>query len=164
MMDMHASLLLLPQEQLTLANAHETTELKRYRRLTLSFLPKAPQASRLMASLALQSERRLDTLRRAARSLDLEACVSVPPMDTPSYEMTHRHFFVVDDNMATQLLDQAIRAVVESKHFFDWLLNTNATPELHQPFVDFVSEKENECRVLLEFREQYHPRGILRHA
>ncbi|MDX5377278.1 MAG: hypothetical protein LPK08_07145 [Halomonas sp.] len=164
MLNMTDSLLLIPQEQLTLANAHESAELQRYRRLALSFLPKAPQVSRLMASLGLQCEQRLGTLRRIAARLELEACVGAPPMDTPSFELTHRHFFVVDDCMAGQLLDQAIFAAVESKRFFAWLLETNATPELHQAFIDFVTEKEAESRVLLEYREHQWAPVALRHA
>lgn len=164
MLNMKASLTLIPQEQLPLANAHETAELQRYRRLALGFLPTAPQVSRLMASLGLQCEKRLDALRQVAAKLELEACVGVPPMDPPSFELTHRHFFVADDGMATQLLDQAILTAVESKKFFAWLLETNATPELHQPFSDFVKEKEAESLVLLEFREHHRPPAALRHA
>lgn len=153
-MDKTQSLLLLPYEQLTLANAHETAELQRYRRLTLSFLPQAPQTSRLMATLGLQCEKRLDMLRQAARGLELEACIREMPVCAPSFAWDQRHFFVVDDFMGDQVIEQAVRAAVESKNFFDWLLNTNATPELHQPLVNFVKEKEGECRVLLEFWEQ----------
>lgn len=148
------SLLLLPQEQLTLANAHETAELQRYRRLTLSFLPRAPQTSRLMATLGLQSEKRLATLRQVAHKLELDACVRQPPMHLTSFNPLRGHFFVVDDAMGEQLTEQAICAAVESKNYFEWLLNTNATPELHRPLLGFVTEKEGECRVLLEFWEQ----------
>lgn len=164
MMNMQASLLLLPQEQLTLASAHEMAELQRYRRLTLGFLPTAPQVSQLMASLGLQCESRLATLHQIASHLDLEACISTVPVNPPNFEVTRQHFFVVDDGMAVQLLDQAILTAVESKRFFAWLLETNATPELHRPFIDFVSEKEAECHVLLEFREHHSASLLLHHA
>jgi hypothetical protein len=163
-MDKTNSLLLLPYEQLTLANAHEAAELQRYRRLTLSFLPKAPQTSRLMATLGLQCEKRLDTLRQVARRLELEACVEETLMAAPIFPMTQRHFFVVDDAMGEQVIEQAIRAAMESKDFFEWLLNTNATAELHQPLLDFVREKESECRVLLEFWEQHRTTLLARQA
>ncbi|MGR2737269.1 hypothetical protein ACUY1T_02335 [Billgrantia sp. Q4P2] len=153
-MDMTTTLLLLPHEQLTLASAHEASELQRYRRLTLSFLPQALQTSRLMATLGLQSEKRLDMLRQAARWLELEACVSEMPMYKPTFTLDQRHFFVIDDIMGDQVIEQAVRAAVESKNFFEWLLNTNATPELHQPLLNFVREKEGECQVLLEHWEQ----------
>ncbi|MCE8015377.1 hypothetical protein HOP62_04720 [Halomonas sp. MCCC 1A17488] len=150
------SLLLLPHEQLTLANTHEAAELRRYRRLALSFLPKAPQTSRLMATLGLQCEKRLDTLRQAARSLELDACVMALPAGVPRCALNDRHFFIVDDATGNQVVEQAIRAAVESKNFFEWLVDTNATAELHQPFLSFAREKEGECRVLLEFWEQHH--------
>ncbi|UYG05652.1 hypothetical protein OCT51_09935 [Halomonas sp. LR3S48] len=149
------STLLLPHEQLTLANAHEAAELQRYRRLALSFLPHAPQTSHLMATLGLQSEKRLDMLRQAARCLELEACVSEVPLSASNFTLDQRHFFVIDDIMGNQIIEQAVRSAAESKHFFEWLLNTNATPELHQPLVNFVREKEGECRVLLEYWEQH---------
>ncbi|MFQ3789717.1 hypothetical protein [Halomonas sp. A29] len=154
-MDMTTSLLLLPHEQLTLAHAHEAAELQRYRRLALSFLPHALQTSRLMATLGLQSEKRLDMLRQAARCLELEACVSERPMCASDFAVDQRHFFVIDDIMGDQIIEQAVRAAVESKNFFDWLLDTNATPELHQPLLNFAREKEGECRVLIEFWEQH---------
>lgn len=164
MTDMKSSLLLLPYEQLTLAWAHETGELQRYRRLTLSFLPHAPQTSRLMATLGLQCENRLETLRQSAEQLELEACVKAAPTDNPSYHLTHRNFFVVDNAMANQMIEQAVRSAVESKQFFEWLLNTNATPELHQPLVNFAREKKGECHVLLEFWDQLRVPGLLRQA
>ncbi|MGQ4877126.1 hypothetical protein ACOJCM_00965 [Billgrantia sp. LNSP4103-1] len=163
-MDLTHSLLLLPQEQLTLANAHEAAELQRYRRLTLSFLPKAPHTSRLMATLGLQSEKRLATINEVARQLDLEACVAASPRDTASLHSLHGHFFIIDDTMGDQVIEQSIRAAVESKHYFEWLLNTNATPELHRPLVNFVREKDGECRVLLEFWEQQRTQGLARQA
>ncbi len=163
-MNKTTSLLLLPYEQLTLANAHEAAELQRYRRLTLSFLPTAPQTSRLMATLGLQSEKRLATLRKVARNLELEACVRAATTDPMCFRTPHGHFFVVDDVMGEQVIEQAIRAAVESKNYFEWLLNTNATPELHQPLRDFVSEKEGECRVLLEFWEQNRVHVLARQA
>ncbi|MCC5883995.1 MAG: hypothetical protein JJU25_15345 [Halomonas sp.] len=158
------SLLLLPYEQLTLANAHEAAELQRYRRLTLSFLPVAPQTSRLMATLGLQCEKRLDTLRQTAALLELEACVSKHPFAPPNYSMAQRHFFVVDHSMASEVIEQTVRTAVESKNFFEWLLNTNATPELHQPLVDFVREKEGESRVLLEHWEQHRTPSLMQRA
>ncbi|WP_245904457.1 hypothetical protein [Billgrantia lactosivorans] len=161
---MQASLLLLPQEQLTLASTHEVAELQRYRRLSLSFLPRAPQVSRLMSCLGLQCEKRLDTLRGVASRLELEACVTSPAAITASFASAPRHFFVEEDGMAVQLLDQAIHIAVETKRFFAWLLETNATPELHRTFVDFVREKEAECHVLLEFREHQTAPAVLRHA
>lgn len=163
-MDKTTTLLLLPHEQLTLANAHETAELQRYRRLTLSFLPRAPQTSRLMATLGLQCEKRLATLRQMAHHLELDACVRVEPVAAMSFHTPHGHFFVIDDLMGEQMIEQAICTAVESKNYFEWLLNTNATPELHQLLLDFVREKEGECRVLLEFWEQQRTYVLARQA
>ncbi|WP_104203586.1 hypothetical protein [Billgrantia saliphila] len=148
------ALTLLPQEQLTLVHSHETGELQRYRRLTLGFLPLMPQVSRLMASLGLQCESRLASLRQVAARMELDACVAESPHELHSYVMEQPHCFVTDEDMAEQVLQQTLHAAMEACGLFQWLIETNATPELHRPFVDFTQQKESEARVLLEFLEQ----------
>ncbi|MCE8025589.1 hypothetical protein [Billgrantia aerodenitrificans] len=163
-MDMTRSLLLLPHEQLTLAYEHEAAELQRYRRLTLRFLPRAPQTSRLMATLGLQCEKRLGQLHQVAVCLELEACIVRAPGNVAPFPIPEPHFFIVDEVMGEQMIEHAIRAAMESKHFFDWMLNTNATAELHRPLLNFVSEKEGECRVLLEYWEQHRAPAVAQRA
>ncbi len=158
------ALTLLPQEQLTLAHSHETGELQRYRRLSLSFLPAMPQASQLMASLGNQCEQRLKALCDVAHDMALGACVEEKARDSGSFAMTHRHAFIVDEIMGEQVLQQALGAAIETHHFFQWLSDTNATPELHRPFLLIAQQKESEARVMLEFIEQRNGVALRRNA
>lgn len=153
-MDHMTALTLLPQEQLSIAHTHETGELNRYRRLALSFLPSAPHISRLMAALGVECEQRIQILRDVARQLELDACVSLaPPQESPFLARTSRHFFVVDPAMGHDVLVEAEEAAEVTCRLFAWLLETNATPELHRPLLAFVTQKNNEYRVIQECRE-----------
>ncbi|MFC3285106.1 hypothetical protein [Litchfieldella rifensis] len=151
-------LTLLPQEQLVLASTHENQEMYRYRRLALSFLPNATYISRLMAALGSECEQRLDTLGHVAERLGLSACLTTTEArNDHSLPATaaQRHFFITDDVMADQTLKQALEAAHHSRHFSDRLLETNATPELHEPFLTFARQKHVACRVLQECQEQW---------
>ncbi|MCG6659304.1 hypothetical protein HOP52_16215 [Halomonas campisalis] len=151
------ALTLLPQEQLTLASYHELAEMHRYRRTALCFLPTARHVSRLMATLGMECEQRLERLRSVAEQLELSACVAadrrLPP---PSTSETAKHFFIVDDAMAALRLDQTLDAACHSRRFYDRLLETNATSELHRILQAFARQKQAECQVLAEFRAQWN--------
>lgn len=150
-------LTLLPQEQLDLAYSHEALELGRYRWLALRFLPIDPPVSRLMSAIALECVHRLCSLEDAAKRIELGACVNEHPTREPHpfFNKYKQHFFVVDEPMGRQLLDLAEEAAKETYTFFGWLLETNATPELHQPFFSILTQKQNEYRVLQECRQQW---------
>lgn len=75
--------------------------------------------------------------------------------ETPFFNKNSQHFFVVDENMGRQLLVNAEEAAEATYIFFSWLLETNATPELHQLLTTFVTQKNSEYRVLQECREQW---------
>lgn len=153
-MDNMTALTLLPQEQLNIAHTHETGELNRYRRLALSFLPIAPHISRLMVALGMECEQRIQSLRDVARKLELDACVSLAPsQESPFLARTSRHFFVVDDAMSRDVLTEAEEAAEVTCRLFAWLLETNATPELHRPLLTFVNQKNNEYRIIQECLE-----------
>lgn len=155
MIDLTA-LTFLPQEQLSLASAHERQEMHRYRRLALSFLPNAPHISRLMVMLGKECEQRLDALRCVAEQLDLSACVApIDAKEKMSLTAVQRHFFIVDDAMAGEVLERALEAAHHSWYFSGRLLETNATPELHGPFLTFVNQKYEEYRILSECLEQW---------
>ncbi len=157
-MDNLTALTLLPQEQLSIAHTHETGELNRYRRLALSFLPIAPHISRLMAALGIECEERIQTLRNVARQLELDACVSLnPPRESPFLPRSPQHFFVVDDAMSRDALMATEDAAEVTCRLFAWLLETNATPELHRPLQAFVAQKNNEYRIIQELREPGRP-------
>ncbi|WP_083004524.1 hypothetical protein [Halomonas sp. GT] len=145
----------LPYEQLDLAHSHESMELNRYRWLALSFLPVDPSVSRLMSSIGLECVHRLSNLHEAAVQLGLDACVNDPPAwELPScYRNSSRHFFVIDERMGQHLLEYAEESASETYVFFNRLLETNATPELHKALWNCVNQKNNELKVIKEYRE-----------
>lgn len=148
---------ILPQEPLNLAYSHEVTELNRYRRLSLSFLPFDPSVSRLMSAIAMECEHRLHSLQEVARRMELDACVDACVLREPAFfNMNKVHFFVVDEAMCRKTLVSAEEAAKSSCVFFSWLLETNTTPELHQPLLNFLRQKNNEYQVLYECGEQWN--------
>lgn len=156
-MDKLAALNFLPQEQLYLANSHEQNELHRYRWLALSFLPIAPPVSHLMQTIGMECVNRLDNLQNVAKQMNLQACIDELSLKKPYpfYSKKKPHFFVVDEPMGIQVLEGAEETARETCTFFSWLLETNATPELHQLLFSFVNQKNNEYRVIQECREHW---------
>lgn len=155
-MDNLTALNFLPQDQLNLAHSHESNELNRYQWLALSFLPFDSSVSRLMTTLSMECAYRLSNLKEVAGRMDLDACVKAPPpRETPFLSKSSQHFFVVNEAMGRQILMRAEEASEATCTFFSWLLETNATPELHQPLSTFVKQKNNEHRVLQECREHW---------
>lgn len=147
---------LLPHEQLNLACLQEAKELSRYRGLSLSFLPYDPPISRLMNTIGLECDHRLHSLQAVAGRMKLEVFTNVSQLkEAPFFNKNSQHFFVVDENMGRQLLVNAEEAAEATYIFFSWLLETNATPELHQLLTTFVTQKNSEYRVLQECREQW---------
>lgn len=162
-MDKLIALNILPQEQLDLAYTHETNELNRYKWLALSFLPIDPPVSQLMSAIGTECLHRLCSLEDVARRMDLNACVNKrlrgePP---PFFNNNKQHFFVVNEQMGRQVLQRAVKAAKETFTLFGWLLETNATPELHRPFFSFTTQKNNEYQLLKECREQWRT-GLLK--
>lgn len=147
----------LPQEQLILANSHENNELKRYRWLEHSFINFHHPVSRLMKVISMECFNRLRNLQIMAKQMDLAACIDEIPLKQPPpfYNKNERHYFVIDEPIGLKVLEQAEEAASETCTFFSWMLETNATPELHQLLFDFVTQKNNEHRVLQECREQW---------
>lgn len=152
------ALTVLPQEQLALAYSHEAGELNRYQWLALSFLPSASPVSCLMAALGMECEQRLRVLQDVARHMELDACLNVRlPGETSVCSSTGQPVFGVDESIAQQMLVQAEKDAIETYSFFACLLETNATPELHRPFLAFVNQKNNEYHVIRECRESGCP-------
>ncbi|MGY2462117.1 hypothetical protein [Vreelandella sulfidaeris] len=146
----------LPQEQLNLACLQEAKELNRYRGLSLSFLPFDSSISRLMNAIGMECDHRLHSLQAVASQMRLDVFANVSQLkETPFFNKNSQHFFVVDENMGRQLLVNAEEAAEATYIFFSWLLETNATPELHQLLTTFVTQKNSEYRVLQECREQW---------
>lgn len=145
----------LPHEQLDLAHSHESMELNRYRWLALSFLPVDPPVSHLMSSIGLECVHRLSSLHETAMQLGLGTCVNASPAwELPSfYRNSSQHFFVVDECMGRRLLEGAEKSASETYIFFNYLLETNATPELHKTLWNCVNQKNNELKVIKEYRE-----------
>ncbi len=150
-----SALSLLPQEQLNLACSNEISELKRYRWLALIFLPFDTSVSRLMTAISMECVHRLCNLQEVARKMELGACINTEQLGKIHFLKTkEQHFFVVDDQMGHQMLAKAEEAAQGACAFFGWLLETNATPELHNILFDFVKQKQNEYRILQDCREQ----------
>lgn len=155
-MDDLTALNFLPQEQLNLAYLHEVRELNRYRGLALSFLPFDPSISRLMDAIGMECVHRVCSLQEVAIQMGLGACVSANQQkEAPFFNKVSKHFFVVDENMGYHLLVNAEKSAEATSAFFSWMLETNATHELHQPLFGFVTQKTRECLVLTECREQW---------
>lgn len=156
-MDKLVALNFLPQEQLNLAYSHEKNELHRYRWLALSFLPIDPPVSRLMKMISMECVQRLRNVQDVAKMMDLVACTEELPIKKPPpfFNKNRQHFFVVDEPMGRKFLERAEEAAQETYVFFDWLLETNATPELHQLLFRFVTQKKNEHSIIKECREQW---------
>ncbi|GEN26817.1 hypothetical protein HVA01_04630 [Halovibrio variabilis] len=146
----------LPQDQLNLAYSHEVIELNRYQRLSLSYLPFDQSVSRLMNAMAMECEHRLHNLQEVAKRMELDTCVDAGALMEPNFlNMNNDHFFVVDESMSRKTLVSAEESAKLSCVFFSWLLETNATPELHQSFFNFLKQKNNEYQVLYECGEQW---------
>ncbi|MFJ5537267.1 hypothetical protein [Vreelandella titanicae] len=146
---------ILPQEQLNLAHLHETSELNRYRWLTLSFQPFDSPISRLMSAIGMECAHRILNLQEVARQMELSACVNTDQMMKISLPNKNiQHFFVVDELMGRHALVGAEEAANATCTYFGWLLETNATPELHKLLFNCLTQKNNEYHVLQECREQ----------
>lgn len=144
----------LPEEQFLLARDHEIQERHRYRGFELSFLPLNPATSQLMAMLGLECEQRLASLAQTAGHLQLgvglEECEVhgvIPP------EMRRQHFFVVNEDMAYQALNHALAAAHHSHQFYELLLKSCSTLELHVLLKEFVTQKKNACSILEEVQD-----------
>ncbi|MFC3284540.1 hypothetical protein [Litchfieldella rifensis] len=149
-----AKLVLLPEELLVLANAHERQEMNHYRRLAFGFLPFDLGMSKLMAALGIECERRLDEQRQASQRLAL-------PDTLTAHETRHakQYFFVVNRDMAMETLTQAIAVADYSLRFSEHLLDANATPELDPMLTAFVKQKRAECRILQDSLDACVDRG-----
>lgn len=155
-MDNFTALIFLPQEQLNLAHSHEKSELNRYRCLALRYLPFNTAISRLMAAIGMECAHRLLSLQVVARCMELEACIDAHLLlETSLFNNNSQHFFVVNALMERQILVGALEAAKSTCTFFGWLLETNASPELHQPLFTFTAQKNKECRILQEYLDQW---------
>jgi|TARA_R110001583_G_scaffold9096_15_gene43013 hypothetical protein len=154
-MDNFTALFFLPQDQINLVHSHETSEMNRYRWLALRYLPFDTPMSRLMTIIGQECVHRLLNLQEVASRMELGACIDVRSLPVTSYfDNNYQHFFVVDARMARQVLIEAVEAAKSTCTFISWLLETNATPELHQPLFIFSIQKNNEHRILQDYLDQ----------
>lgn len=155
-----ARLVLVMDELLTLAEAHERDELARYRMLAFSFLTHDTRVSRLMASLGIQCEMRLETLDWLAQELGLPP--RKPQHHGNTERLTGQHVFIGDQHMAIEELNQAIDRAAYSLHFYENLMDASAMPALMPVLTAIIKQKRTEHAVLLEYRASY--KGHLRTA
>ncbi|WP_162623038.1 hypothetical protein [Billgrantia lactosivorans] len=141
-------LALVLDELLTLAEAHERAEVARYRRLAFSFLPYDTAVSRLMASLGIQCEMRVEELQRVSRQLNLSESSS------PQAQLNANPgppFFVNSPVMAFDVLTQAVTDAGYSLHFHEHLRDASTVPALYPALTAVIKQKRAEYAVLEGF-------------
>ena len=150
--NMTSTVSLFPEDLLVAACAHETREKERYRVLALRFLPFDAVASRLLQMLADESEQRLEALARVAERMEYDEYPNGPA--TSGQAVKERHFFIVDQRMATQLLARTVIDEHRSLAFYRQLADANATPQIHKLLSGFIHQKQAQIRVLEESQNQ----------
>ncbi|MCE8033397.1 MAG: hypothetical protein LPK20_11875 [Halomonas sp.] len=143
----NARLALVLDELLTLAEAHERAEVARYRRLAFSFLPFDTAVSRLMASLGIQCEMRVEELRRLSRQLGL----SEPHAIQPSQATVPPPFFINTPFLAFETLTQAVNDAETSLRFYKHLREASTVPALYPALTSVIKQKQAEQAVLEGF-------------
>ncbi|QOR37783.1 hypothetical protein HNO52_04100 [Billgrantia diversa] len=141
-------LALVLEELLTLAEAHERNEVMRYRRLAFSFLPFDTAVSRLMASLGIQCEMRVEELRRLSRQLGLPEPSGIQAQ--PSATLAPP-FFVSTQAVAYDVLTQAVTDAGYSLHFHEHLREASTVPALYPALTAVIKQKRAEHTVLEGF-------------
>ncbi len=142
-----ARLVLVLDELLPLAEAHERAEVTRYRRLAFSFLPFDTAVSRLMASLGIQCEMRVEELRRLSRQL----ARSEPEAAQPPHTARPVPFFIDSPLLALETLQQAVSDAEYSLHFHKHLRDASAVPALYPALTSVIKQKQAEHIVLQGF-------------
>jgi hypothetical protein len=140
-----ARLALVLDELLTLAEAHERAEVTRYRRLAFSFLPFDTAISRLMASLGIQCEMRVEELRRLCRQTGLPESTPGPATTSPP------PFFINSHPLALETLAQTVKDAEYSLHFHKHLREASTVPALYPALSAIIKQKHAEHMVLEGF-------------
>ncbi|MCG6657602.1 hypothetical protein HOP52_07475 [Halomonas campisalis] len=155
-----ARLVLVLDELLTLADAHERAELTRYRRLAFNFLTFNTATSRLMASLGIQCEIRVEELQRIARQLGIDPSPTGGTKQRQGHNgrSTHR-FFIDGPDAALDELQQAIAGAEYSLHFYEHLRDASAIPDLFPALSAMIRQKRAEHAVLEEYLASFREAG-----
>ncbi|PMR76570.1 hypothetical protein [Billgrantia endophytica] len=140
--------MLVLDELLTLAEAHEKTELSRYRQLAFSFLTFDTSVSRLMASLGIQCEMRIEELRRVSRQLGLAESPASQTMASTGLTRGAQPYFICDQGTALEVLAQAIADAKYSLRFHKHLREASAIPALYPALSVIIKQKQAEHAVL----------------
>lgn len=141
-----ARLVLVLDELLALAEAHEKAELSRYRQLAFSFLTFDTSVSRLMASLGIQCEMRIEELQRVSRQLGLTDL----PTSSEKLEAA-QPYFICSPDMASDVLAQAISDAEYSLRFHRHLREASTIPALYPAMSVIIKQKQAEHAVLEGF-------------
>lgn len=159
-----ARLVLVLDKLLTLADTHERDELARYRQLAFSFLTYDTAISRLMASLGIQCEMRLETLEWVTREFGLPPRASRPSSRTHQAHLqqaarqVNQHFFINDPLTAYDEFSHTIDKAAYSLHFYDNLMEASAMPALTPVLSAIIKQKRTEHEVLVEYRQNLDSR------
>jgi hypothetical protein len=152
-----ARLALVLDELLTLAEAHERAEVTRYRRLAFSFLPFDTAVSRLMASLGIQCEMRVEELHRLSRQLGLPDTTAAQA----SQSAVPPPFFISTPLQAFEVLSQAVTDAEYSLHFHSHLREASTVPALYPALTAIIKQKQAEHVVLEGFLASRNDLGQL---
>ncbi|MGQ4878708.1 hypothetical protein ACOJCM_09065 [Billgrantia sp. LNSP4103-1] len=147
-------LALVLDELLTLAEAHERAEVTRYRRLAFSFLPFDTAVSRLMASLGIQCEMRVEELRRLSQQLGRSESANQPLRNA-----LHSPFFIDTPLLALDTLQQAVNDAEYSLHFHKHLREASSAQALYPALTAIIKQKQAEHVVLKGFLASRHDMG-----
>ena len=151
-----ARLVLVLDELLTLADAHERAELDRYRRLAFNFLTFNTATSRLMASLGIQCERRVEELNRLAKRLGIDPASAGGAKQRHGHRAHSTHRFFIDGQAAAlDELQQAIAGADYSLRFYEHLQEASAIPALYPALSAMIRQKRAEHAVLQEYLACY---------
>ncbi|GHE20824.1 hypothetical protein [Halomonas urumqiensis] len=159
-----ARLVLVLDKLLSLADTHERDELARYRQLAFSFLTYDTAVSRLMASLGIQCEMRLETLEWVTKEFGLPPRASRPSSHTHqanrqrTARLVNQHFFINDPRMACDELNHAIDKAAFSLHFYDNLMEASAMPALTPVLSAIIKQKRTEHAVLVDYLDNFAER------
>jgi rubrerythrin len=155
---MTATIGFLPEELLVAAYAHEIQEEERYRVLALRFLPFDAVTSRLLQMLADESAQRLEALVRHAELLEYDEFPY--RRDRNGAVVKERHFFIVNERMAVQMLTRTLADEHRSLSFYRQLADASASPQTHKLLAGFIHQKQAQIRVLEESQNQAPVSGI----
>lgn len=149
------SVITIIEDILAWANDHEHQAYHRYRWLSLRFLTYHIGISKLMQALASESRQRVQALMEVSASLPIDQSPLRDPAMSPGHDQqVASHFFIFDDEVATQAFSRAMLEEWRSQRFYERLQAYNAIPGLHAWLNDCIAQSQAHFQILQEARCQ----------